>query len=283
MLRNSRIDRYSSEIRDGFQELYNICKCSESNSGNLLLCQQNGSIYRNSPVIGLGDEGLNNMQKINTLSFNGIGDMTDDDEYFLKNGNGFFNGTSEFENSINKEASRYLYIWENTFFIRVFTQVVNVLNGEHYNWHLNISKLSAPDKSKHIREQIIKRLTTVPKLHRIAQTAYVGQLRNAIGHSKYHCVQGGIILDNYNDDKYATLQGISFDEWEKKCIYSYLIFVGLFQFLEQIKNDFYIPLTAETLSGGIPILVPEENGKGWISTYIYPNKDGKIWRFTKVI
>lgn len=281
MLRNSSINRYSSEVREGLQELYDICKCLNSDSGNLLLCQQNGFIsFDNSPTVGIGIEGLNNMQKINTLSFNGIGDMTDDDEYFRKNGNGFFNGISEFENSLNKEALRYLDIWENVFFIRIFTQVVNILNGQHYDWHLNINKLSASEKSRHIREQIIKRLIVAPKLHSIVQTAYVGQLRNAIAHSKYHCIQGGIILDNYNSDKYSILQGLSFDEWEKKYIYSYLIFIGIFEFLEQIKNDFYLPLTAKTSTGGIPILIPAEDKK-WITTYIYPNEDGKIWRFTK--
>ena len=263
--------------------MYNICKRSDSDTGNLLLCQQNGFIAsNNSPAVGIGEEGLNNMQKINALVFNGIGETTDDDEYFKVNGNKFFNGVSELEKSINNETSRYLDIWENAFFIRVFTQVVNVLNGQHYNWSLNISKLNAPEKSKHIREQIIKRLILAPKLQKIVQEAYVGQVRNAIAHSKYYCIQGGIALNNYKNDKYAILQGLSFDEWERKYIYSYLIFVGIFQLLEQVKNDLYLPLTKVTLSGGIPILIPGDNNS-WIRSCIYPNKDGKIWRFTKTM
>ena len=50
-------------------------------SGDLLLCQQNGFIdYKGRPCVGLGDEGLNCMQQVNFISFNGIGNITDDND-----------------------------------------------------------------------------------------------------------------------------------------------------------------------------------------------------------
>ena len=49
--------------------------------GDLLLCQQNGTLFGRNNVIGFGEEGLNSLQQINALFFNGIGKMTDDDDY----------------------------------------------------------------------------------------------------------------------------------------------------------------------------------------------------------
>lgn len=280
MLRNSKVDHYSMEVTESLQELYNLCKVSQSDSGNLLLCQQNGFIWQGSPCIGIGEEGLNNMHKINSLSYNGIGVLTDDDECFSKKGISFMSGIEELPQTVNKEFTNYLNIWENNSFIRTFTQVINVLNGEHYDWYLDISKLSAPQKSKHIRERIVQKLSLAPKLYNIMKQAYIGQLRNAAAHTDYHCIQGGIWLDNYQKDKYANIQAVSFEEWEKIYSYSYLVFIGLYGLLKQVTTEFYLPLTKVTLSGGVPILIPNNNG--WQLTSVYPNSDGSTWRFTKI-
>lgn len=282
MVRQRNIDKYESEVRDGLQELFNLCRHNMLHSGDLLLCQQNGFIFSGQACVGLGDEGLNSMQTINSISFKGIGSITNDDSYFAVHGNTFFKGTSDFEKEIQQQKNTYLNIWENGFFIRVFTQVVNILNSCNYDWYLDISNLPPNGKSKHIREQIIKRLNASPKFQQVLQTTYIGQIRNAIAHSQYHCVQGGIIYDNYKSDKYATLQGLSFDDWEKIYCYSFFIFIGIFQTLKQIKDEFYLPISKGTLSKGIPVQVPDK-GNGWYQTVLFPNEKGDIWRFTKTL
>lgn len=282
MVRQKSVERYEENVRVGLQELFDLCKHNMPHVGDLLLCQQNGFIdYSGCPCVGLGEEGLNSMHIINSISFNGIGEITDDDDYFTKHGNKFHKGTSEFEKGIYRQKSTYLNIWETGYFLRVFTQVVNALNGVDYNWSLDISKLPPNGKSKHIREQIIKRLSSASLFQEVVKTAYVGQIRNAIAHSQYHCVQGGIFYDNFNSDKYATLEGLTYEDWEKKYIYSYFIFIGLFQTLKQVKDEFYTPVSKITFSKGVPVKVPNKD-KGHYETFLYPNKNGDIWRFVKV-
>ena len=135
-------------------------------------------------------------------------------------------------------------------------------------------------KSKHIREQIVKRLSISPCFQNIIKTAYVSQIRNAVAHSQYHLIQGGILYDNYQSDKYANLEGLTFEEWEQKYIYSYFVFRGLFQTLKQIKDEFYIVILKKTIEKGIPIKVSYDDGK-WYETYLYPDEKGERWRFSK--
>lgn len=281
MLRSNSISKYEIIVRQGLQELFNACKQNMAHSGDLLLCQQNGFIdFAGYPSVGVGIDGLNNLQKINSISYKGIGETTEDSNYFVKHGNAFFDGTSEFEKGIHQEKFTYLDIWENAYFLRIFTQVVNTLNGCNYDWSLDISKLPPNGKSKHIREQIINRLNFSPEFQKIVKTAYVGQIRNAIGHTQFHCIQGGIIYDNYGSDKYATLQGLSFEQWEEKYIYSYLILNGIFQTLKQLNDNFYVPLSNKTLAKGIPIKIPDGKKRS-TETYLYPNEKGDVWRFTR--
>ena len=279
MVRLESVYKYEEEVRTGLQEFFNLCRNNMVHDGDLLLCQQNGFIFKDgNAYVGLGEEGLNSMQILNSISFEGIGETTDDNEYFTKNGDKFHQGGSEFENGIYKQKSTYLNIWENGYFLRIFTQLVNILNGRDYDWHLDISKLPPNGKSKHIREKIIKGLNLSPKFQQIIKTAYVGQIRNAIAHSQYHCIQGGIIYDNFNRDKYAKLEGLSFDDWEQKYIFSYFIFIGLFQTLKQIKDQFYLPVSKITTAKGIPVKVPCKYEGSYV-TYLYPNEKDDKWHF----
>lgn len=285
MVRKSSINKYELDVRKGLQELFDKCRHNMKHSGDLLLCQQNGFIdYKGRPCVGLGDEGLNCMQQVNFISFNGIGNITDDNDYYKKEGNNFFYGNSEFEADIIRQHITYMNIWENSYFLRVFTQVVNVLNGLNYNWNLTFKNLKPNQKSEQIRGGIIKLLDLSPNFQRILKDAYVGQIRNAVAHTQYHCIQGGILYDNYSpSSKYSILQGLSYEEWEKKYVYSFFIFIGIFQMLKQITNEFYLPCSQLTFAKGVPIQIPLSDNKGYAETYLYPNQKGDIWRFTRII
>lgn len=280
MLRLKSIEKCQEVVRAGFQEFFDLCRHNMAHPGDLLLCQQNAFIYKGYPCVGMGNEGLDCIPKINSIVYSGIGEITEDNNYFTKYGRAFFNGTSELEKGLHQEKTTYLNIWENAFFLRVFTQVVRVLNGDNYDWSLNIGKLTPNGKSKHIREQIVKRLSISPCFQNIIKTAYVSQIRNAVAHSQYHLIQGGILYDNYQSDKYANLEGLTFEEWEQKYIYSYFVFRGLFQTLKQIKDEFYIVILKKTIEKGIPIKVSYDDGK-WYETYLYPDEKGERWRFSK--
>lgn len=207
--------------------------------------------------------------------------MTEDNDYFKKHGNDFFHGTSELELSIQAEMKAYKEIWENVYFLRVLTEVVRVVNGERYDWQLDMYKIGN-NKSNHIRDKIIKKLDVCPKFKEAIITAYRRQIRNAEAHSQFQIIQGGIWFDNYKKVNADEVQGIGFEEWEKIYCYSYLIFRGILDHLKNIVQQLYIPYTLLSPSGGIPVLCYHHDGT-WRESYLYPDKTGNTWRFVKTM
>lgn len=82
MLRKDFVDQYNDEMAEAFSELFNTARKKMFHPGDLLLCQQNGTMFGKDTVIGPGEEGLNCLQQINALFYNGIGKMTGDNDYF---------------------------------------------------------------------------------------------------------------------------------------------------------------------------------------------------------
>ena len=281
MLRKDFVDKYNDEMVEAFSELFNTARKKMFHPGDLLLCQQNGTMFGTDTVIGPGEEGLNCLQQINALFYNGIGKMTEDNDYFKKHGNDFFHGTSELELSIQAEMKAYKEIWENVYFLRVLTEVVRVVNGERYDWQLDMYKLGN-NKSNHIRDKIIKKLDVCPKFKEAIKMAYRRQIRNAEAHSQFQIIPGGIWFDNYKKVNADEVQGIGFEEWEKIYCYSYFIFRGVFDHLKNIVQQLYIPYTLLSPSGGIPVLCYHHDGT-WRESYLYPDKTGNTWRFVKTM
>lgn len=281
MIRISSFDRYEELIRMNFQRFFNEAKDKAMEVSDFLVCQQGGFIdWEGRPCIGLGEVGLNNLQKVNMINNIGASIFISDDNYFRTNGHGVFYGNTDFENGIIKVCNMYLDIWENEWFLRNFAELIKIANGKHYDWELDLSKIKDTGKGKFIRNEIIGQLNNYPYLQEILKVGYNSNLRNAVGHSQYHIVQGGIWFDNYGSNKYATVKGISFDEWEKIIIYAWLIFRLIFSTLLQMTTSFFVEVSKQTIKGGIPIKIPQNDGN-WSSEYIYPDSTGRIWRFMK--
>lgn len=282
MIRLSSFNIYENLIRLRFQRFFNEAKFKALDVSDFLVCQQGGFLdWGENPCIGIGIVGLNNLQKVNIIDNMGASICVSDDNYFKTHRNNFFNGTSDFEKGIVKVCNMYLDIWENEWFLRNFAEVIKVANGEHYDWALDLSKIKDTGKNRFIRTEIIEKLDNYPYLQEIVKIGYNSNLRNAVGHSQFHIVQGGIWLDNYGRTKYATVQGFSFEDWEKIVLYGWLIFRLLFATLLQMTTCFFVEAAKETIMGGIPILIPQKDGK-WINQYIYPDSTGMTWRFVKV-
>lgn len=281
MIRTSSFDKYEEEIRMNFQHFFNEAKYKAIEVSDFLVCQQGGFLdWEGHPYIGLGEVGLNNLQKVNMINNIGSSICIADDGYFKSNGNVFFNGNTDFENGITKVCNMYLDIWENEWFLRNLTELIKIANGKHYDWELDLSKIKDTGKGNFIRNEIIGQLNGYPYFQEILKVSYNSNLRNAVGHSQYHVVQGGIWLDNYGRNKYATVQGFSFEEWEKIIIYAWLIFRLLFSTLLQMTTSFFVETAKQTIQGGIPIQIPQKDGK-WSYKYIYPDSTGRTWRFVK--
>lgn len=273
MVRESKIDEYGQQVVDAMNELLKLCKNNMYHSGDLLVCQQNGSMFAHKPLIGPGEEGNEFIPRLNTITGKGIGDVTKDNDYFFKYGNDYFDGTSEFELSITRELKKYQDIWENSYFLRLLTQMMHSLNGEHYDWNLNVKR----NKSNLIENQIIKKSEKAPLFHDVISYAYNRQVRNAIAHSQYQLVQGGILLNNIEPHD-GIQQGLTFEQWEKMFILSYCLVRYTKEGLKLVSSAYfaYTKLTGS----GIPILVPSEDEK-WEYSYLYPNSNGDTWRFTR--
>lgn len=273
MIRSNKIDEYGQQVVDAINELLNNCRNNMFHMGDLLLCHQNGFMIVDQPNIGRGKDGTEYIPRWNTITCKGIGETTEDENFFINNSNQSFNGTSEFELSIINEMKKYQDIWENNFFLRLLTQLVHLLNGEHYDWMLQIKG----NKSNLIEHQIIKKCKNAPLFNKVISFAYNREVRNAIAHAQYEFVSGGIILNNVPPQD-GLISGLLFEQWEKMYIYSYCLMLYIKKGLELTTSE-YFKLTNLSLNKGIPILVPIR--EQWSPAYLFPDKTGRIWRFNK--
>lgn len=279
MLRECSLDIYGEEVCNAFNHFYKEAFSQALDYGDFLVCQQGGFLYDGKPAIGMGEVGVNNIPKLNIIEKIGPSIFTTKENYYRDISSCHFDGTSNFEKNIMRVCNLYLDIWENEYFLRTFAEIIRVANGEHYDWELDLSKKSENGKRKFIVEQIIGKLNPQSPLKEIVKFGYNSNLRNAIAHSQYHIIAQGICLDNFGRNKYCTLRAITFEEWEKMVIYSWLIIKTLFSSLLQINLDQFFKLSKSKYNGRIPILIPQHDNK-WKHQYIYPSsEDGRFWRF----
>ena len=171
---------------------------------------------------------------------------------------------------------RYQLIWENGYFLKTLKEISHILNGENYDWELDIDSKTRNTRSNYIKDAIIAKFSKVPNSQKLLNEAYNKNLRNAITHTQYNLIQGGIVLTNLKGDNHQPFYGIAFEQWEE--IYSKERFLlrYIFSGLKDIMELFYVPRTKETISGGIPILIP--NGKRkWAEIYAYYFEKGNRW------
>lgn len=279
MIRVTFADKYNEEVRLIIRELFNICKLTMKHPGDLLVCQQNGFIGLGAPCLGPGETGLNYMQQLNQIVYPGIGKTTNDNDCFVKSRSIFFNGTTDFEQSIEEEMHRYQLIWENGYFLKTLKEISHILNGENYDWELDIDSKTKNTRSNYIKDAIIAKFSKAPYFQNLLKEAYSKDLRNAITHTQYNLIQGGVVLTNIKGDNHQPFYGITFEKWEEIYSKAWFLLRYIFSGLKDIMELFYVPLTKETISGGIPILIP--NGKKWVETYAYYFERGNRWTFHK--
>ena len=244
-----------------------------------MVCQQNGFIGLGAPSLGLGITGLNYMQQLNQIVYPGIGKTTNDNECFINSRSISFNGTTDFEQSIEEEMHRYQLIWENGFFLKTLKEISHLLNGENYDWELDIDSKTRATRSNYIKDAIITKFSKTPKFQNLLEEAYNKDLRNAIAHTQYRLIQGGIVLTSIKGDNHQPFYGIAFEQWEEIYSKAWFLLRYIFSGLKDIMELYYVPLAKETISGGIPILIP--NGKKWSETYVYYFERGNRWTFHK--
>lgn len=278
MIRESYADTYNDEVRGIVQELLNVCWKTMVHSGDLLVCQQNGFIGLGAPCLGMGKTGFDYYKQLNQIVFQGMGTITKDNDCFVKSRSVFFDGTTEFERGVEDEMHKYQLIWENGYFLKTLKEISLLINGKHYDWELDIDSKTPKTRSGYIIDSIISKFSIVPRFQELLNKAYNKELRNAISHSQCNLVQGGIVLTNIKGDNEHPFYGITFEQWEEIYSKAWFLLRYVFSGLKDIMELFYVPLTKETLSGGIPIIVPDGRQK-WRETCVYYFEKGNRWIF----
>lgn len=124
------------------------------------------------------------------------------------------------KHSIQLEMLIYLKIWESDTFIKQYYQLINLLNGEPYDWHFQIANSSRDKDTTGTRDVLIRKKIRdklkikFPKIYSAFKTAYITQVRNSIAHSNYSFAGRNIHLNNdVENDPYSQLKNIEFNNW----------------------------------------------------------------------
>lgn len=286
MLRKEMIDKYGELVYAAVNDMFDACNHNRLADADVLLCSLNGfRSWDNHLCIGLGEEGQNSIQGFNSALACGLPNITDDINYFdaLRKQN--FNGISDFENTLHQEMSRYLAIWENTHIIRILIQLSHIVNGEHYDWNLNVGKQMKlrGQKSNVIEVEILKAFVKVQTFEDVLNIAYNREIRNGIAHSQCVLCQYGIVLMDPRKSDNPNPPGVTFEDWERIFLYSYFLVKAIYENLH-ILSDKSARLSIMHKMG-IPIMVPNLDDTEWseckVYPYFYPQVPDPIWRFTK--
>ena len=276
MIRKSTLNFIDPLVLEAIYELFVKCKENMLDDSDFLVCQQNGFIYDGKPALGIGD-GLDWIQQLNAITCGGIGAYTDDDGYFDKVRNSVFDGTTEVEKTTNNELNCYRKIWENEFFLRCLTQLAHLLNGEHYDWTLDVNFETKGGRGKYAYiTALIEKFKKAPKFYSLIKEVYNNKIRNSEAHTQCVFVQDGFLLKNIKEQDDQA--GLLFEQWERIFVILYLILIYIRRFLNVIRSQ-YLEFYHEHGAKGVPTFVPF-NGS-WEKHLIFPNESGEIWRFVQ--
>ncbi len=119
------------------------------------------------------------------------------------------------EYRMNIEFLIYTHIWEARTFLKKLFRFANLLNGEEYDWKIQVPKYG---KSVFIKDKIAKPLNNSGcLLGKIITNNYNSDLRNAIAHSDFQIDEKAKRIE-YRSPK--ALCNMSFDNWSIHFAYS---------------------------------------------------------------
>lgn len=142
------------------------------------------------------------------------------------------------EQIVHLELMTYSHIWESKAFLKKLYRIAHLLNGDPYNWTVEV-----PDKRKHdfIRNHITNILEeNNSKLSYIIKKGFHSSLRNAFAHSEYYfdfiSNLKTIELNNYKGKNWE-LKNITLNEWTERFVYSALLSYHSYSLLDGVKRN----------------------------------------------
>ena len=62
---------------------------------------------------------------------------------------------------------RYQLIWENGYFLKILKEISHILNGENYDWELDIDSKTKNTRSNYIKDAIITKFSKAPNFQNL--------------------------------------------------------------------------------------------------------------------
>ncbi len=120
------------------------------------------------------------------------------------------------------ELMIYTHIWESKPYLKNLYRLASIINKGNYEWDCDVpDNPKQPFIKEKIRDVFDKKDNPIAD---IISKGYNSSLRNAFAHSEYTFVDSEIKLLNYkNKDKSWALQKITFDDWNERFAYSFLL------------------------------------------------------------
>jgi len=185
--------------------------------------------------------------------------------------------TDDDQYRINLELMIYTHIWESKPFLKRLYRIAHLLNGEEYDWRIEVPDMSKHDFIRsHIRQIFKDKGFSIWK---VIKEGFHTSLRNAFAHSEYSFDtmnnHNRINLYNYGGASWE-LQAISFDEWSKRFVYSVLLSYYFINLIHQRR----INIISELGSNVFQIKHPKSNGEVRLIEIEY-RKDGNGFSFKR--
>jgi len=196
---------------------------------------------------------------------------------FIKSHYSFPSGVLAVEDDeyrLNLELMIYSHIWESKSFLKQLYRLTQLAHDKTYPW-----KVIVPEMSKHkfirneIRNSLKKTSLDIPN---IISKGFHTSLRNAFAHSDYSINNDSLNINLHSNGKLEDweLSQISFDDWTKRFVYSFLLF--FYVLIEKQKHRELLISENSDKEFGIP-LPTGKNSSRYVK--IFYNSDHDIFRF----
>lgn len=222
MIREKDFRRIDIEVQDAIQEAFAFGKVNEKDKNDFYLFLCNAAYIERYEKTNVSPYVIDNRKDF-LIDSHRLDFLTK----YLKTYYSFssFN-TTDSKEILTMEMMMYTHIWESKNFLKQLKKLLDLCNGNEYDWNNEIpDAINGDSKQKFIRDTIRDGFQAKSlKLSNIITKGYRSQFRNAFAHSDYSfgLNEDKIILHNYKPNSYEV-KSIGIDEWTSFFCHSFLL------------------------------------------------------------
>ena len=222
MIRVNEFRKIDIEIKNAIREAFEFGKSNQKDKNDYYLFLSNATYIENYVGTNVSPYVIDNRMDY-LIDSHRLDFLTK----YLKTYYSFsqFN-TSDSKESLTMEMMMYTHIWESKNFLKQLIKLLDLCNGNEYQWNYEI-----PDATNGDSKQLLIRDTLRDgfkakslKIADIMTSGYRSQFRNAFAHSDYSFGLNDekINLHNYKPNSYEV-DSVGIDEWTKFFCHSFLL------------------------------------------------------------